>query len=58
MSSFIRINLILSIKLLHGEDLKVKLSNSTEAELKALQSSLEASKAAAIADLQKNVYEK
>ncbi|KAF8531522.1 Cullin repeat-like-containing domain protein [Gautieria morchelliformis] len=36
--------------------LKVKLANSTEAELRALQSSLEASKAATAIDLQKNVY--
>ncbi|KDQ19306.1 hypothetical protein BOTBODRAFT_153188 [Botryobasidium botryosum FD-172 SS1] len=36
--------------------LKVKLANSTEAELKSLQSSLEASKAAAATDLQRNVF--
>ena len=50
--------LILLIEFVYNEDLKVKLSNSTEAELRALQSSLEASKAAATTDLQKNVYEK
>lgn len=40
------------------EDLKVKLANSTEAELKDLQSLLQAAKAATASDLQKNVFKK
>jgi hypothetical protein len=39
-------------------DLKAKLANSTEAELKSLQSSLRQSKEDTNADLQKNVFKK
>ena len=39
-------------------DLRLKLNNSTEAELKTLQSSLVASKNATAADLQYNIFKK
>ena len=39
-------------------DLKVKLANSTEAELRSLQSSLQNSKDEVAADLQRNVFKK
>lgn len=39
-------------------DLKVKLANSTEAELKSLQSSLQNTKDETNADLQRNVFKK
>jgi hypothetical protein len=43
---------------LNRKDLKAKLANSTEAELKSLQSSLRQSKEDTTADLQKNVFKK
>jgi hypothetical protein len=39
-------------------DLKLKLANSTEAELRSLQSSLQNSKDGVAADLQRNVFKK
>ena len=39
-------------------DLKLKLANSTEAELRSLQSSLQNSKDEVAADLQRNVFKK
>lgn len=39
-------------------DLKVKLANSTESEIKTLQSSLRASKDDVASDLQRNVFKK
>jgi len=39
-------------------DLRLKLHNSTEAELKTLQVSLVASKTATAADLQYNIFKK
>lgn len=39
-------------------DLKLKLSNSTEAELRSLQSSLRSAKEETATDLQKNVFKK
>lgn len=39
-------------------DLKVKLANSTEAELKSLQSSLRSSKDDTAIELQRNVFKK
>jgi hypothetical protein len=39
-------------------DLKVKLANSTESEIKSLQSSLRASKDDVASDLRRNVFKK
>jgi len=39
-------------------DLKLKLANSTEVELRSLQSSLQNSKDEVAADLQRNVFKK
>jgi len=39
-------------------DLRLKLANSTEAELRSLQSSLQISKDEVAADLQRNVFKK
>ena len=39
-------------------DLKLKMANSTEAELRELQSSLQASKDGVALDLQRNVFKK
>lgn len=41
-----------------GLDLKLKMANSTEAELRSLQSSLQASKDDVSRDLQRNVFKK
>ena len=41
-----------------SQDLKTKLANSTEEEIRSLQSSLNATKAATASDLQRNVYQK
>lgn len=49
---------ILLSKLSDILDLKVKLANSTEAELRSLQSSLQNSKDEVAADLQRNVFKK
>jgi len=49
---------ILLSKLNDVLDLKVKLANSTEAELRSLQSSLQNSKDEVAADLQRNVFKK
>lgn len=42
----------------NGTDLKAKLANSTEAELKSLQSSLRGAKDGVAFDLQRNVFKK
>ena len=39
-------------------DLKLKMANSTEAELRSLQSSLQSSKDGVALDLQRNVFKK
>lgn len=39
-------------------DLKIKLANSTEAEIKSLQSSLRGAKEDVASDLQRNVFKK
>lgn len=44
--------------LIKTEDLKMKMANSTEAEVKSLQSSLRGAKEDTATDLQKNVFNK
>jgi hypothetical protein len=48
----------LPVELNFSSDLKLKLANSTEAELRLLQSSLRNSKDEVAADLQRNVFKK